>query len=77
MGKTPFYDDQLLRNTWNVMLQLNECDLSEDDLIHVCNEVYKEGYSEKQKQDYDQGLNSTSDFLDKWIAGMCRDWLMR
>lgn len=74
MGKTPFYDDQLLRNTWNVMLQLNECDLSEDDLIHVCNEVYKEGYSEKQKQDYDQGLNSTSDFLDKWIAGMCRDW---
>lgn len=74
MGKTPFYDNRLLQDTWTVMSQLNECNLSEDDLIHACNEVYKDGYSEKQRQDYDQGWKSTSDFLDKWIAGICKDW---
>lgn len=74
MGKTPFYDDQLLKNTWTVMSQLNECNLSEDDLIQACNEVYKDGYSQKQKQDYDLGWVSTSEFLDNWIAGICKDW---
>lgn len=74
MGKTPFYDDQLLKNTWTVMSQLNECNLSEDDLIQACNKVYKDGYSQKQKQDYDLGWVSTSEFLDNWIAGICKDW---
>ena len=74
MGRTPFYEERLLQDTWTVMLQLDEKDLSEDDLIHACNEVYKNGYSEKQKQDFEQGLRSTSDFVEKWIAGVCKDW---
>lgn len=74
IGKTPFYDERLLQDTWTIMSQLDEKDLSEDDLIRACNEVYKNGYSEKQKQDFEQGLRSTSDFVEKWIAGMCKDW---
>ena len=75
IGKTPFYDEQLLRDTWSVMLQLDGRKLSEDDLINACNIVYKDGYSEKQKSDYIQGFHSVSSFEEKWIAGMYRDWV--
>ncbi len=74
IGKTPFYDEQLLRDTWAVMSELDGKDLSEDDLIRACNEVYKDGYSAQQRKDFEQGLNSVSDFEKKWIAGVCEDW---
>lgn len=75
IGKTPFYDEQLLHDTWSVMLQLDGRNLSEDDLISACNIVYKDGYSEKQESDYVQGFHSVSSFEEKWIAGMYRDWV--
>ena len=74
IGRTPFYDEQLLHDTWAAMLELDDKDLSEDDLIRTCNKVYGEGYAGKQEQDYRQGLNTVADFERKWIAGTCRDW---
>ena len=56
------------------MSELDGKDLSEDDLIRACNEVYKDGYSAQQRKDFEQGLNSVSDFEKKWIAGICEDW---
>lgn len=75
MGKTPFYDEQLLHDTWSVMSQLDKRNLSEDDLISACNIVYKNGYSQKQEFDYKQGLQSVSAFEEQWIAGIYRDWV--
>ena len=75
IGKTPFYDEQLLHDTWSVMLQLDRRNLSEDDLMSACNIVYKDGYSEKQNSDYIQGFYSVLSFEEQWIAGMYRDWV--
>lgn len=75
IGKTPFYDEQLLHDTWFVMSQIDKRNLSEDDLIRACNIVYKDGYSMKQESDYKQGWHSVSSFEENWIAGMHRDWV--
>lgn len=75
MGKTPFYEEQLLHDTWSVMSRLDKRNLSEDDLISACNAVYKDGYSQKQEFDYKQGLQSVSSFEEQWIAGIYRDWV--
>lgn len=75
IGKTPFYDEQLLHDTWSVMSRLDKRNLSEDDLISACNIVYKNGYSQKQELDYKQGLQSVSAFEKQWIAGIYRDWV--
>lgn len=75
IGKTPFYDEQLLHDTWSVMSRLDKRNLSEDDLISACNIVYKNGYSQKQEFDYKQGLQSVSAFEEQWIAGIYRDWV--
>lgn len=75
IGKTPFYDEQLLHDTWSVMSRLDKRNLSEDDMISACNIVYKNGYSQKQELDYKQGLQSVSAFEKQWIAGIYRDWV--
>lgn len=74
VGKTPFYDTKLLEDTWSVLMSLDNKDISEDDLIKVCNEVYCDGYSEKQEKDFVLGFETAYSFKNEWIAGMCRDW---
>ena len=68
-GRTPFYDNMLLQATWNCLFDLNETDLSENDLVNVCNKVYKEGYSKEQLVDFNQGLLAVKDFEKNWLAG--------
>ncbi|AYO58295.1 hypothetical protein CO230_09310 [Chryseobacterium sp. 6424] len=77
IGKTPFYDDTVLADTWQNLLALNNCELGEDDLIQVCNKVYEKGYNEVQQRDFETGLNNSiiKDFEDDWIAGHWRDWI--
>lgn len=72
-GRTPFYDDGLLRDTWNCLSALDGRDLSEDDLTAVCNKVYKDGYTEAQSADFNQGLLAVKDFEKDWLAGYCTD----
>lgn len=77
MGKTPFYDNQVLTDTWKNLLLLNNRELGEDDLIGLCNSVYKNGYNENQQNDFYNGLNNSiiKDFEEDWVAGHWRDWV--
>lgn len=77
IGRTPFYDEKVLADTWTNLLELNNCELGEDDLISICNKVYKDGYNEMQKKDFENGLGNSiiTDFEEDWIAGHWRDWV--
>lgn len=77
IGKTPFYNDKVLEDTWINLLQLNKREVGEDDLINVCNNVYKNGYNEIQQKDFENGLNNTiiSEYEEDWVAGHWRDWI--
>ncbi len=77
IGKTPFYDKEVLQKTWQVLSSLNKMALSENDLVEACNTVYEHGYNEEQKEDFEKGLNNSiiTNFLKDLIAGDWRDWI--
>lgn len=77
IGNTPFYDKSVLESTWHELLKLDKGELSEDDLIIVCNTVYKDGYNENQKKDFENGLSHPTivNFEKNWIAGDWKDWV--
>lgn len=77
MGKTPFYDSEVLNDTWKYLTALDNRELSENDLVKVCNEVYINGYNQNQQEDFVQGLNNTTitNFEEDWIAGHWEDWI--
>jgi len=77
VGNTPFYDDKVLKDTWEFLSVLDKQELSEQDLVNVCNQVYKNGYNENQQKDFEKGLkNSTiNDFENDWIAGDWNNWI--
>lgn len=77
IGRTPFYDSEVLFKTWEELLLLNRTELGEDDLIRVCNIVYKHGYNDLQRQDFENGLNNSiiKNFEKDWISGHWRDWV--
>ena len=77
IDKTPFYDETVLSTTWSELIKLNTTELSEDDLVNVCNEVYKNGYNESQAENFKNGLNHPViiNFEKDWIAGNWKDWI--
>ncbi len=78
IGNTKFfYDENVLKDTWDFFFTLNGHELSENDLMTVCNKVYKDGYNENQQKDVEQGLrNSTiQNFETDWIAGDWNNWI--
>lgn len=77
LEKTPFYDNEILCNTWRLLLELNNQSLSESDLVKVCNLVYDKGYTEIQEKDFEKGLNNSiiKNFEENWIAGHWYDWI--
>jgi CRISPR-associated endonuclease/helicase Cas3 len=77
IGKTPFYDKEVLKNTWKYLSALESLELSENELVKVCNEVYVNGYNQDQQDDFIQGLNHTTilNFEADWIAGHWEDWI--
>lgn len=77
IGRTPFYNDEVLKKTWEELSYLDNSELGEDDLVKVCNKVYDGGYNEDQKEDFNNGFgNSIIDNFEKdWIAGHWRDWI--
>jgi CRISPR-associated endonuclease/helicase Cas3 len=76
-GKTSFYDTTVLENTWTELMKLNATELSEGDLVNVCNEVYKNGYNDNQLKDFQNGLSNSAiaNFEKEWIAGHWKDWI--
>lgn len=77
IGRTPFYDEEVLKDTWDVLLGLDGLSLSEQDLIMICNKVYKGGYNEIQQAEFLQGLNNSiiKNFEEDWIAADWNDWV--
>ena len=77
IGNTPFYDDEVLKNTWIEMTKLEGQELSESDLVDACNAVYKNGYSEEQSKDFEKGFgfSTINNFRQELIAGHWRDWI--
>ncbi|MBK8656658.1 MAG: CRISPR-associated helicase Cas3' [Haliscomenobacter sp.] len=77
LGKTPFYDAVTLDKTWAALTALDGQPLSEADLVEACNQVYKDGYTSEQWQDFKQGFNHSkiNRFFDELIAGDWRDWI--
>ena len=77
IGNTPFYDDSVLNRTWEEMTRLEGRELSENDLVQACNEVYKEGYNKNQMVDFEMGFNNPTinNFRKELIAGHWRDWI--
>lgn len=77
MGNTPFYEKEVLQKTWENLLVLDKKELSEQDLIEVCNKVYENGYNANQQKDFEQGLNNSiiSNYEKDWIAGHWNNWI--
>ena len=77
IGRTPFYDNEILNETWRSLVDLDNHELSENDLVKVCNKVYINGYNHSQQEDFMQGLNNTTitNFEEDWIAGHWEDWI--
>lgn len=77
IGRTPFYENEVLIHTWNNLSTFNCKELSEQDLIQVCNKVYANGYNENQQKDFNQGLNNSiiKNFEEDWIAGNWNNWI--
>lgn len=78
IGNTKFfYDEEVLEKTFTNLVKLDNQDLSEADLVDVCNQVYKEGYNEVQKQEFEKGFNNSmiTNFKDELIAGHWRPWI--
>ncbi len=77
IGQTPFYDNTVLENTWAELMTRNASELSEDDLVNVCNEVYRDGYNDMQLRDFNNGLANAAitNFENEWIAGHWKDWI--
>jgi CRISPR-associated endonuclease/helicase Cas3 len=77
MGKTPFYNQSILKKTWLELQNVNENALSERDLVDICNRVYEDGYNKEQQEDFEKGLkNETiSNYREKLIAGYSKDWI--
>ncbi len=77
IGRTPFYNKDVLASTWENLTLLNESPLSENDLVKVCNKVYQNGYNDTQEKDFQRGLNNLTinDFENNWIAGHWENWI--
>lgn len=77
IGRTPFYEKEVLMSTWNEISKLNRSELSEQDLINVCNKVYANGYNENQQKDFEKGLSNSiiCNFEQDWIAGHWNNWI--
>ena len=78
IGNTKFfYNEEVLRLTFENLLSLNKQHLSEADLVNVCNQVYENGYNEEQQKTFERGFNNSiiREFKQKLIAGHWKPWI--
>ena len=78
IGNTKFfYNEEVLRLTFENLLSLNKQHLSEEDLVNVCNQVYQNGYNEEQQETFERGFNNSiiREFKQKLIAGHWKPWI--
>lgn len=77
VGRTPFYEGEILQSTWKELIRKNKTEIGEDELIEMCDSVYKNGYNDTQQKDFKEGLNNSiiQSFKKDWIAGNWRNWV--
>jgi CRISPR-associated endonuclease/helicase Cas3 len=77
IGKTPFYNQEIMETTWNELKNIQNTPLSEQDLIDVCNNVYKDGYNIEQQKDFDRGINNSiiANYRKELIAADWNPWI--
>ncbi|WMJ74745.1 CRISPR-associated helicase Cas3' [Cytophagaceae bacterium ABcell3] len=65
------YCEDTLTKTFNVLEKFQGFEISEQDLVGACNEVYQNGYNELQRKDFEQGLCHPviNNFPENVIAG--------
>lgn len=75
----PLYDENVTQATVALLRKLEKTGqpLSEQDLVRIVDEVYKDGYTDKSLKEYEQGLNNSfiNNFEEKIIAGTHRPWV--
>lgn len=77
IGRTPFYDNEVIKNTFQHLLAYNNKELSENDLVRICNQVYALGYNENQLEDFNRGFSNATinNYEEDWVAGHWEDWI--
>lgn len=71
------YPQSVVNETWKVLLKLNGMELSEQSLTDACDEVYKDGYTKEQEQDFQIGFTHERivNFETSFYAGDWQDWV--
>lgn len=71
------YDKEVLQKSWSELLKFDNELLTEEDLVKICNIVYKDGYNESQFEDFKKGWNNPTitNFSKRVIAGDWRPWI--
>jgi CRISPR-associated endonuclease/helicase Cas3 len=77
IGRTPFYNQKIMEETWDEIKNIQNIQLSEQDLIDVCNIVYKDGYNDEQQNDFEKGLNNSiiANYRKNLIAADWNSWI--
>lgn len=71
------YDEKVCKDTFRELLNIDNQELTENDLVKICNVVYADGYIGDDKTNFEMGFcNPTiNDFNEKLIAGHWEDWI--
>ncbi len=70
------YDEERVKRTVNLLENVNN-PMSEDDLVKITDEVYREGYVGEELKEFRNGFEFEDiNFFDKnFVAGTSRDWV--
>lgn len=71
------YDFKVCEDTFRELLNFDNQELSENDLVKICNIVYAEGYIGDDKTNFEMGFSNDTinNFNEKLIAGHWEDWI--
>jgi len=71
------YNPKVCEDTFIELSHLDGQELTESDLVNICNKVYKNGYVEDDLINFDLGLTNVTinDFNNRLIAGHWEDWI--
>lgn len=71
------YDDKVCEDTFKELAKLDRQELTESDLVKICDTVYKDGYLGADLENFIQGYenDTINKFNEKLIAGHWEDWI--
>lgn len=71
------YDEKVCLDTFKELIKLNGQELTEGNLVKVCDGVYRDGYLGDDLKDFERGLQNDTiqHFNEKLIAGHWENWI--